>query len=209
MKPSERLVARVRTVQRLAAKAKGPDIRSALNNARISLNNISSKFGRDTEKMDIKAAVEMFEDVKDQITSVMFTIGDATAKQHLTRTVLSEIEQGIDAAKSGDARGVGVSAIRAANFLEGAIEHLAQNPEGDEKKEILARDLAMLVPRYGDNEAIYQRAINTCKQLAEGEKPKAKAFYTELAKALEGSLQAQMDLSSAAAESYKILPKAR
>ncbi len=209
MTPSKRLVARMQIARRSAAKSNGPDIRAKLNNARIALNNIQSKYGRGSKGADLQAAVKDLEEVIQTVTSVVFGISNDEAKTHLIKSVLSEVNQAITAAQAGDQRGIEIGAGRASTFLDGAIEHLEKNPDAAEQKEILSRYLIQLVPRYGDNETIYQRAINLCKQLAEGEKAKAKDFFTELAKALEGSLEAQMDLSSAAANAYKMLPKAR
>jgi hypothetical protein len=209
-----RLAARYRQAdkQRLAAKSKGPDIRAKLNNARIHLNNIQSQYGRGNKKPDFAAAVKDFAEALDEITSVLFAIPDAAAKDHLTRAVISEINQGIDAAKAADSAGIEISAGRAVSFLEGAIEYLNKNPDHDEKKERLAGLLASILPyseRDGTSDYSYEQAVKLCKEIAETEKTKAKGWFTDLAGALDKVNDAKKDLRAAASFAYKMLPKDR
>lgn len=195
-----------------AKPSKGPDIRGKLNSARIYLNNLQSKYGRGVKNPDFKEAARELEEVLDSVTSVLFAIHDTEAKSYLTKSVISEIHQGIDSAKAGDAYGIEVSASRASTYLQGTIEYLNANPDGDEKKERLAHIMAFIMPyseRDGTSERNFDQAVKLCKEIADSEKAKAKAWFTELADALEKVSEAKKDLRSAAAFANKMLPKVR
>jgi hypothetical protein len=196
----------------IAAKSKGPDIRAKLNSARISLNNIQSRYGRGNKTPDFAVAVKDFTETLNEITSVLFSVHDDVAKGHLAKSVISEINQGIEAAKTADQYGIEVSAGRASLFLEGALEHLENNPDNAEKKERLSRLMSFIFPmseQNGSSDSNFEQAVKLCKEIAEDEKPKAKTWFTDLAEALDKVNDAKKDLRSAAAFAYKMLPKPR
>lgn len=213
MKPSQHLVARVQAARRLAAKSKGPDLRSKLNNARIGLNNIQSRYGRGSGDVNLQAAVKDLEGILQEITSVLFAIRNDEAKAHIVKSVISEVNQAISAAKTGDQAGIEIGAGRASTFLDGAIEHLAANPDADEQKETFARYLDTILSHEvtsGSSETLMERALKLCNELGVSEaSPKNRQFYIGVALALRGYIDAQKELRSAAAFAYKILPKVR
>lgn len=200
-----------------AKPSKGPDIRGKLNNARISLNNIQSQYGSSRGKVDFSAAAKAIQEVIDMVTSVTFGLHLDEAKKYLTQSggVVSTLNEALAAAGEGtseSSREIGYLTGRASMYLESIIKILNDNPDDAEKKERLANIMAYIYPHSeqdGSSERNFERAIKLCKEIAESEKAKGKAWFTELGEALEKVSEAKKDLRSAAAFTYKMLPSLR
>lgn len=202
-----------------AAKSKGPDIRSKLNNARITLNNIQSQYGssRGTE-VDFDAAAKKIQEAVDMVTSVTFGLHLDEAKKYLTQQggVVNSLNEALSAAKertSESSREIGYLTGRASMYLESIIKILDDNPDTEEQKERLAQYMSSILPHSvtsGGDEALLEKAVKLCDEIGKSEtSPKKHAFFAELSVSLRTYLDAQKALRSSAAFAYKMLPKAR
>jgi|SRR6478609_662371 len=181
------------------------DIRSKLDKAKTSLNTIAAKYMRDGTH-DTKAILEAFDDVVDQIKDASRQIDDTAAKKHLDH-VLSAIEQGMDAARAQDQRGIEAAVRNAVHFLQGTADYLTENPELQEKKEQLAdllnRNILPKVDKGADRS--FTEAVNLCQDLAVDESPRLRPWFNELGQVIQRMVDARQDLRAATAQMDKML----
>lgn len=195
------------------AKNEGEKTRDTLRNIGIHLNNLAhnQKFQKGLTPEDFRNVKEDVQEHLDSITKVLFGVHVPEIKKYIADEVIGALKLAIDLANSQNEPDDLRQAIYVAyDRLKSAVDMLADNPDNDEVKQMLSRELYMLLPRDNSDEVRYERAIKLSKQLAESEKGnKAKAFYKELSAGLQAALDGHLELRRAAAFAFKMLPKAK
>lgn len=197
------------------AKNEGEKTRETLRNVAIHLNNLRDdrRFREEgltpADFKDIKGQVQ---EQIDAITKVLFGVHVPEIKQYIADEVVKFLNMAVDIANAqNDPDELRQWIYAAYDRLDRAVKMLYENPDNDEQKLLLSRELHMLMPMPDNADEIrYERAIKLSKQLAETEKgKKAKDFFKELAEGLQAALDGHMELRRAAAFAFKMLPKAR
>jgi hypothetical protein len=211
-----------RVAQRYAKKSQGLETREALRNIAVLLNNLKFKFDPDLIGPGFyDDGKKNLQDAIDSVTKHLFKVHVPDIKKYIVDEVvnsLKEAAKSVDAGKAkfdkgkpskNEAADARHAVYYAQDRLAVAVQMLAQNPDNDEQKEMLARDLSSLVPMDNKDAHLYERSIKLCEELSKSEKGKSKEFFTELKKGLEAAYEGSKELRSAAAFAYKMLPKVR
>lgn len=207
-----------RVARRYAAKSKGVATRSALNNIKINLNNLSHSLDpKDAGPPFFQRADSEIRASINDITKQVFKVHVPEVKKYIVDETLEALKDGLKWVTKGQAKGnapakseaeaVQYAVYLAQNSLKVALEKLEQNPDSDEQKEHLAHTLKMLLPSGHSEDTWYNQAIQLSGELSKSEKGKNQAFFSELKKGLESAYEGYQELRSAAAMAYKMLPK--